>query len=211
MRFGQTKEELFVVTSGSGNGVQVQRINVPASGVESYGFAATKDQFLRLVAGPRTSGRQLIATSLFSRVSINYSAAWDFASLLTEPICFQGTTALSMFDLTGSKLMTLSGSSWLAPDTVQIWDVSMRIKGEAGGEFQAGGNPAPPWLAGLARAVSGIPRMWDSDDNAVVLSDVFKQTVPVAPDTLYSRYDKVWKHFFQEQTGSPHETENKAR
>jgi WD40 repeat protein len=211
MRFGQTREELFVVTSGSGNGVQVQRINVPASGVESYGFAATKDQFLRLVAGPRTSGRQLIATSLFSRVSINYSAAWDFASLLTEPICFQGTTALSMFDLTGSKLMTLSGSSWLAPDTVQIWDVSMRIKGEAGGEFHAGGNPAPPWLAALARAVSGIPRMWDSDDNAAVLSDVFKQSVPVAPDTLYSPYDKVWKHFFQELTGSPHETENEAR
>jgi WD40 repeat protein len=201
MRFGQTKEELFVVTSGSGKGVQVRRVNVPANGAESFGFAATKDQFLRLVAGPRTSGRQLIATSLYCRVSINYSAAWDFASLLAEPICFQGATALSMFDLTGSKLMTLSGSSWLAPDTVQIWDVSMRIKGEAVGEFHAGGNPAPLWLAGLARAVSAIPRMLDSDDNAAVLSDVFKQTAPLASDTLYSPYDKVWKHFFQEQTG----------
>ncbi len=80
MMFGQTKEELFVVTSA--NGVQVQRINVPANGVESFGFATTNDQFLRLVAGPRTSGRQLIATSLYSRVSINYSAAWDFASAL---------------------------------------------------------------------------------------------------------------------------------
>jgi hypothetical protein len=59
--------------------------------------------------------------------------------------------------------------------------------------------------------VSGIPRMWDSDDNAAVLSDVFKQTASMAPDTLYSPYDKAWKHFFQEQTGSPHETENKAR
>ena len=46
--------------------------------------------------------------------------------------------------------------------------------------------------------------MWDCDDNAAVLSDVFKQT---APDTLYSPYDKVWKHFFQEQTGSAHESE----
>jgi WD40 repeat protein len=211
MMFGQTKEELFVVTSSSGYGVQVQRINVPANSVENFGFATTKDQFLRLVAGPRASGRQLMATSLFGRVSINYSAAWDFASALAEPICFQGTTARSMFDLTGSKLMTLSGSSWLAPDTVQIWDVSMRIKGEAVGDFHAGGNPAPPWLAGLARAVSGIPRMWDSDDNAAVLSDVFKQTASMAPDTLYSPYDKAWKHFFQEQTGSPHETENKAR
>jgi hypothetical protein len=53
--------------------------------------------------------------------------------------------------------------------------------------------------------------MWDSDDNAAVLSDVFKQTASMAPDTLYSPYDKAWKHFFQEQTGSPHETENKAR
>ena len=106
-----------------------------------------------------------------------------------------------MFDLTGSKLMTLSGPIGLAPYTVQIWDVSMRIKGEAVGEFHAGGNPAPPWLAGLARAVSGIPRMYDGDDIAAVLSDVFKQTAPMAPDTLYSPYDKVWKHFFQEQTG----------
>ena len=195
MMFGKTKEELFVVTSGSGNGVQVQRINVPANSTESFGFAAIKDQFLRLVAGPKTSGRQLMATSLYGRVSINYSDAWGFANAITEPICFQGTTAFSKFDLTGSKLMTLSGSIWLAPDTVQIWDVSMRIKGEAVGEFNANGNPAPPWLAGLARAVSGIPRMWDSDDDATVLSDVFKQTEPMAP----SPYDKVWKHFLQEQ------------
>jgi WD40 repeat protein len=200
MQFGETNEELFVVTSGSGNGVQVQRINVPANGVESFGFATTKDQFLRLVAGPKTSGRRLMATSLYRRVSINYSDAWGFASALAEPICFQGTTAFSKFDLTGSKLLTLSGSIWSAPDTVQIWDVSMRTKGEAVGEFHADGNPAPPWLAGLARAVSGIPRMWDSDDDAAVLSDVFKQTAPTAPDTLSSPYDKVWKHFLPQQT-----------
>jgi hypothetical protein len=36
-----------------------------------------------------------------------------------------------------SKLLTLSGSIRLAQDTVQIWDVSMRIKGEAVGEFHA--------------------------------------------------------------------------
>jgi WD40 repeat protein len=209
MMFGKTKEELFVVTSGSGDGVQVQRINVPANGVESFGFATTKDQFLRLVAGPRTSARQLMATSLYGRVSINYSDAWGFASALAEPICFQGTTALSMFDLTGSKLMTLSGSIWLAPDTVQIWDVSMRIKGEAIGEFHADGNPALPWLAGLARAVSGIPRTWDSDDDAAVLSDVFKQTAPMAPDT--SPYDKVWKHFLPEQTFGNRPRAEKAR
>ncbi len=200
MMFGNTNEELFVVTSGSGNGVQVQRINVPANGVESFGFAMTKDQFLRLVAGPKTSGRRLMAASLYGRVSINYSDAWGFASALAEPIFFQGTTALSMFDLTGSKLMTLSGSIWLAPDTVQIWDVSMLTKGEAVGEFHADGNPAPPWLAGLARAVSGIPRIWESDDDAAVLSDVFKLTEPMAPDTLYSPYGKVWKHFLQKQT-----------
>lgn len=201
MMFGQTNREIFVVTSGSANGTQVQRINVPANSAESLGFATPKDQFLRLVAGPRTSGRQLMATSLFCRVSINYSSAWDLARAPAEPICFQGTTAFSMFDLTGSKLMTISGSSWLAPDTVQIWDVSMRIKGEAVGEFHADGNPAPLWLARLARAVSGFPRTWDSDDSAAVLSEVFKQTAPMAPDVLCSPYDKVWKHFFPGTNG----------
>jgi hypothetical protein len=199
MMFGKTKEELFVVASGSDYRVQVERINVPANSVESFGFAPAKDQFLKLVAGPRTSGGQLMATSLYSRVSVNYPAAWGFASALAEPICFQGTTALSKFDLTGSKLLTLSGSIWLTPDTVQIWDVSMRIKGEAVGEFHADGKPAPPWLADLARAVSGIPRVSDSDDNAPLLSDVFEQNASMAPGALYSPYDMVRKHFFPAQ------------
>ena len=101
-----------------------------------------------------------------------------------------------MFNLSGSKLMTLSGSIWSAPDTVQIWDVSMRIKGEAIGEFHADGKPAPPWLAKLARAVSGIPRTWDSEDDAAVLPNVFEQAAPSAPNTLYPPYDRVWRHFF---------------
>jgi hypothetical protein len=81
-----------------------------------------------------------------------------------------------------------------------VYYIVRPIKGEAVGEFNAYGNPAPPWLADLARAVSGIPRMLESDDDAAVLSDVFKQAEPMAPDTPYSPYDKVWKHFLQEQT-----------
>ena len=126
--------------------------------------------------------------------------------MLAEPICFQGTTGTSMFDLTGSKLMTLSGSFWLTPDTVQIWDISMKAKGEAVGEFHAGGKPAPPWLAKLARAVSGIPRpTWDTEEDPAVLSDVIEQNVPTTPNTLYSPYDKVWNHFFplQEHGNDP--------
>jgi hypothetical protein len=198
LAFGRTKEEVFAITFGSSNGVQVQRLNIPTNSFETVGLPASKDQFLRLVAGPRTGGRQLMATCLYQRVSLDYPDHWSLKSKLTEPICFQGTTAISTFDPTGSKLMTLSGSSWLAPDTVQIWDVSMRIKGEAAGEFHADDQPAPVWLAKLARAVSGIPRTWDDDEDAVVLSDVFKRTVPMSSDRLYPPYDKVWKHFFPE-------------
>ena len=195
--FGKTKEELFAVTFGSSSDVQVQRVNVPMNRFENVGLAAPKDQFLRLVAGPSTSGRRLIAASLFQRISIDYSDDWRLAGTLAEPICFQGTTGFSIFNLTGSKLMTLSGSFWLAPDTVQIWDISMRTKGEAVGEFHAGGKPAPPWLVKLARAVSGIPRpTWDTEEDPAVLSDVFAQTAPTTPNTLYSPYDKVWNHFF---------------
>ena len=194
--FGNTKEELFAVTSGSSIDVQVQRVNVPMNRSENVGFAAPKDQFLRLVAGPSTSGRRFIAASLFQRISIDYSDDWRLAGALAEPICLQGTTGFSIFDLTGSKLMTLSGSFWLAPDTVQIWDVSMKTKGEAVGEFHADGKPAPPWLAKLARAVSGIPCTWDTEEDPAVLSDVFEQTAPTTPSTLHAPYDKVWNHFF---------------
>ena len=117
--------------------------------------------------------------------------------MLAEPICFQGTTGISKFDLTGSRLMTLSGSFWLTPDTVQIWDISMRAKGEAIGEFHAGGKPAPPWLAKLARAVSGIPvPNWEAEAVPAALSEVFEQAAPTTPNTLYPPYDKVWRHFF---------------
>jgi hypothetical protein len=194
--FGKTKEELFAVTFGSSNNVQVQRVNVPMNRCENVGSAGPKDQFLRLVAGPSSDGRRLIAASLFQRISIDYSDDWRLAGTLAEPICFQGTTGISIFDLTGSKLMTLSGSIWVAPDTVQIWDVSMRTKGEPVGEFHADGKPAPPWLAKLARAVSGIPCTWDTEEDPVVLSDVFEQNAPTTPNTLYPPYDKVWNHFF---------------
>jgi hypothetical protein len=195
--FGRTTEELFAVTYNLLNDVQVQRVNVPLNRFEILGtVTARRDQFLKLVAGPSLGGQQLIATSLFQKVTICYSDSWSLASTLAQPICFQGTAAIPTFDLTGSKLMTLSGSNWLSPDTVQIWDVSMRIKGEALGEFHADGQPAPPWLASLARAVSGIPRTWDSDDSAAVLSAVFEQAAPTVSATPHSPYNKVWNHFF---------------
>jgi energy-coupling factor transporter ATP-binding protein EcfA2 len=194
--FGKAKEELFAVTYGSLN-VQVQRVNVPLNRVEILGrVTAPRDQFLRLITGPSLSGRQLIATSLYQRLTIDYSDDWSLASSLAQPICFQGTTAIATFDLTGSRLMTLSGSNWLSPETVQIWDVSMKTKGEAVGEFHAEDQPAPPWLASLARAVSGIPRAWDSDDGSAVLSDVFEQSASTVRDTPYSPYNRVWNHFF---------------
>ena len=98
--------------------------------------------------------------------------------------------------MTGSRLLTLSGAIWLAPDTVQVWDVSMSVKGENSGIFNAEGKPAPPWLANLARAVSGIPRTWDTDNDATLLSDVLAKA---DPGTIYQPYDRVWSHFFPEQ------------
>src|SRR6516162_3111363 len=88
--FGKTKEELFAVTFGSSSDVQVKRVNVPVNRFENVGLAAPKDQFLRLVAGPSTSGRRLIATSLYQ--SIDSSDNWRLPGMLAEPICFQGTT-----------------------------------------------------------------------------------------------------------------------
>ena len=198
LAFGRTKEEMLVITAGPSNDVQMQCLNVPANRIERGETVAPKDQFLKLVAGPIVSGRQLIAASLYQRVSLNYPDSWSSESTLAEPICFRGTTATATFNPAGSKLMTLSGSNWLAPDTVQIWDVSMRIKREPAGAFQADGRPAPAWLASLARAVSGIPQTWEDDDDAVVLSDVFKQTAPAASGRFDAPYDKVWKHFFPE-------------
>lgn len=179
------------------NDVQVQRVNVSLNRVEILGkITAPRDQFVKLVAGPNLGGRQLIATSLYQRVTVEYSDNWSLTNPPTQPICFEGTTAVPTFDLTGSKLMTLSGSNWLSPDTVQIWDISMKIKGEAFGEFHADGQPTPCWLAFLARTVSGIPRIWDSKDGSAVLSQVFEQALPTERRAQYSPYDKVWKHFF---------------
>lgn len=197
--FGRTREELFAVTYSLSNDVQIQRVNVPLNRIETLGkVTSPRDQFVKLALGPSSDDRKLIVTSLFQRLNIDYSDHWSLASSLSQPISFQGTTANATFDLTGSRLLTLSGSNWLSPDTVQIWDVSLKIKGEAVGEFQADGQAAPPWLASLARAVSGIPRVWESDEGAALLSDLFLQAAPKIDRTRSSPYDKVWKHFFPE-------------
>ncbi|MBV9490478.1 MAG: hypothetical protein JO069_12255 [Verrucomicrobia bacterium] len=195
--FGTTAGELFAVTSGASNEVQVQLVNVPKQTASVLGVLPPKDQFPRLVPGPQASGKQLMATSLYGRVSLNRADAWNLKKAIAEPICFSGTTATPVFDSTGSRLLTLSGSIWLAPDTVQVWDVSVRVKGQNDEAFNADNKAAPPWLADLARAVSGIPRTWDVDDSATtLLSDVLERTPPA---TIHPPYVRVWKHFFPEQ------------
>ena len=80
-----------------------------------------------------------------------------------------------------------------------------------GGEFQAGGKPAPPWLAKLARAVSGIPRVLDTEDEAALLSNVFEQTAASASDTVYSPYDTFGSIFSRRKSSETNHAQNRVQ
>jgi len=99
-----------------------------------------------------------------------------------------------VFGSDGKELLTLSGPTWIAMDTVQVWDISLKFRKMPKSVFKANNEPAPEWLADLARAVSGIPpSSLDEDDSSLTLSTVRKSA---KKENVRAPYTEVWQHFF---------------
>jgi hypothetical protein len=193
--FGPEQDQLIVTAFDQSQQavahILSMRPNTPQINVQS---PTTKDQFMRFVFSPSDATRRLVATALYSRVALNDISKLDLNNPIAEPINLRGTTGVPVFSLDGKELLTISGSVWIALDTVQLWDVSLRFSAKANAAFHSNNEPAPDWLADLARAVSGIPRTWDDDDGgSPTLSSVQKRA---RKETVRAPYDEIWQHFF---------------
>jgi hypothetical protein len=109
-------------------------------------------------------------------------------------MCFNAALVFPNFSTDGKRLVSLSGPSWVGLDTVRVWDVSLERPRMDTSKIRFTGKKAPPWLADLADAVSGLKVVTEDDDTPpVILSDVRKQ---VAQDAIPKEYAPVWNRFF---------------
>jgi hypothetical protein len=190
--FGPGTENLTESEFDSKGQSRVQILNFRTNDLRILDPPTTKDQFIQLRFTPSGAMRPLVAAALFARVEINDTVELDLQNPLAVPICFQGTTAIQRFNESGDKLLTLSGAVWLAMDTVQLWDVSLKFAKQIDPELPSEGQPVPDWLADLARAVSGIPRE-DEENPSPTLESV---RATIEPGKMSPPYAKLLNHFF---------------
>ena len=76
---------------------------------------------------------------------------------LAEPLCYQGTMGFPIFDARGNYILILSGPFWHTLDTIRVWDTRFKPPLPNAEAFQFSGSSAPPWLADLAEAITGVP------------------------------------------------------
>jgi WD40 repeat protein len=150
------------------------------------------DQIMRIAFAP--SGH-VIAAGVTGKLGM--IGLWDTAQLeqlQSEPMCFNDAIVFPNFSGDGKTIVSLSGSSWMAMDTVRVWDVSLSRPPSDPSKLHFTGKKAPPWLADLADAVSGMKVATEDDDTVpVVLSDVKKEN---AGKTIAKEYQPVWDRFF---------------
>jgi WD40 repeat protein len=193
--FGPQPGEIIVAAFGqSQTGVAhilSRRQNVSQREVASRDF---KDQFMRFIFSPENAPRQLVATALFSRIVINDVNQLNLEQPIAEPLDIVGTTGVPVFSSNGKDVLTLSGSVWVAMDTVQVWDVGLKFTATPNYVFNANNTPAPDWLADLARTVSGIPRTWVDEENSPLTISAIRQRT--TENAVPAPYKTVWRHFF---------------
>ena len=200
LAFGPGKNNLTMTTSDPLGQFKVKILDIDTGDVQTIDPPTPRDQFMRFVLGPSNARNQLFATALYGRVILNDVNSFDFKRPATVPIGFQGTAGFPVFSHDARELLTLSGAVWIAMDTVQIWDLSFRSPVENSKAFRCNGEPAPQWLADLARAVSGVPRpSYEEFTPNLTLESVRAQA---APETIREPYAVVWRHFFPEEASS---------
>ena len=150
------------------------------------------DQIMRIAFAP--SGH-VIAAGVTGKLGM--IGLWDTAQLeqlQSEPMCFNDAIVFPNFSRDGKTIVSLSGSSWMAMDTVRVWDVSLSRPPSDPSKLRFTGKKAPGWLADLADAVSGMKVATEDDDTVpVVLSDVKKEN---AGKAMAKEYEPVWNRFF---------------
>lgn len=189
LTFGPKQDEMIVAArEQSSNLAKILNVS-PNIAPKELTF---KERFVRFVLSPKAATSQMVATALPGRIVL-YDI--DLGRQISEPIYVQAVTAVPVFSVDGKQMLTISGAFFGAMDTVQVWDTSLKF-GRAEFTSKLNNEPAPRWLADLARAVSGIPRTLyeEEQDVPATLSAVLDN--PIKQQTQRGPYIEVWQHFF---------------
>jgi hypothetical protein len=147
-----------------------------------------RDQMPSIVTSHVVGGPPLVALCLYGRVVITNRSR----SELAEPIPIPGPfVRLAQFSRDGKQLMTLSGSSWTACDTIMISSLNTIASAPDTTVVTDVSSPAPEWLAELADAVSR-----QQPDDSISFWTVEKLRLKFAKVERSTPYDIVWNRFF---------------
>jgi hypothetical protein len=156
-----------------------------------------RDQFMRIVVGPRDFAGRLVATSLYGRVDVVKVAKRTGTQERAEPVVFRGSIGVARFSSDGERMLILSGGGWNIVDTMRLVDVSPLYRTQEPAPEKFGDKPAPPWLAEIAGAVSGLDF---SGDGSLLTLETVRRKYPESK--AGNPYEAVWKRFFpDEHTG----------
>jgi hypothetical protein len=153
---------------------------------QSFSPPTLRDQSMRIIFGPERSGRRQVGIVLYRRMILDESPDKH----RSEPISFQGTVANAEFSDDGKSVMTLSGDSLNALDTIRIWSAPLPDPPPDAGNHLFTGRDAPPWLADLAELVCGLETP-SSDKEKPTLEQIAEN----ARREVRDEYKRIWQRF----------------
>jgi hypothetical protein len=145
------------------------------------------------------SGQLFIAAVLANRVEVFEHNQPEHRAF--EAICPAGATVFPAFAPEGDRLLTLSGSSLIAMDTIRVWDLRRREPATIDPSVVNGDEVAPPWLADLAAVVGGQGGDSEGEDIVVETSGSqirsLAELATVYPDEkIRGKYEAIWRRYF---------------
>jgi hypothetical protein len=154
---------------------------------------STQDQVMRVAFGTGPDSRRDVAAGMRSRVKI--LDVGNIEQSRAEPVCLPDAIVFPMFSNDGKRLLTLSGSFWMAMDTLRVWDLSLKPTAGDVSKMRFTGEDPPPWLPELADAVAGLRTgagLEEDDPRPPILSDVRKK---YAGPSIPEEYKPIWDRF----------------
>jgi hypothetical protein len=188
--FGPANDQL-TLTSWSG----IQTLDLRDGETKMFSPPTFRDQFMRIVAGPRRDGTRLVAQSLYGRIELAEPALSKEVSTRqqypVEPVVFRGSIGIPQFSPDGQRMLIVSGGIWNVFDRMRLIDVSPMYRTQEPAAQKFEDKPAPQWLADIAQAVSALDT---TGDGALLTLDAVRQRYPESK--AGDPYEAVWKRFF---------------
>jgi hypothetical protein len=185
----------LTLTSWSG----VRILDLRDGKVSQLGPPTFRDQFIRILPGPRCSDKRVVAISLFGRVQMAEVTLPDRGPARVqypaEPIVFRGSTGIPQFSRDGQRLLIVSGGMVNVLDSMRLIDVTPLCRTQEPIPKEFRNKPAPVWLADLASAVSALDT---TGQGSSLTLEIVKERYPKSK--IGHSYEAVWNRFFPSES-----------